>query len=424
MIANMIRLVLLLALWLATAQAFAVTGVNPTGVNVRSSGATTVFLTFQSLDADEDALESFWCGELIAPLPANQVFNFNPCNPATIFGRLPARLDRSTVSGTGGRRNLTDIMTIPASVTRRALQSAQAGQASQFFYVRRFSSGLFVVVTCRMSGGGARSPLALTEVRMGFLNDQRELLLDPIYPVAVGATLPPVGAYIKYTGAGRLKGRWEVALPGDPPPSEFDLFTEGTLPVEQRGLQRRYSILERFEIFLTPVGEAFIPGPRALEPPTQGAVCTASCCGSKPATTATAAPTPAAVWWLASAAWRASRCRRSATSSAAARGTRCRSCWLPATARPRRPSRWSSPGGRAPRALLPAGSDPTHRGNGARRRGQGRDRVLRRAALAGRPRRGTAALAGRGPGRRRPDAGRQRLAEFADCAMNPSRSGD
>ncbi len=269
MITNMIRLVLLLALWLATTTAFAVTGVNPTGVNVRSSGATTVFLTFQNLDSDEDALESFWCGELIAPLPVNQVFNFNPCNPATIFGRLPAKLDRSTVSGTGGRRNLTDIMTIPASVTRRALQSAQAGQASQFFYVRRFSSGLFVVVTCRMAGGGARSPLALTEVRMGFLNEQRELLLDPIYPVAVGATLPPVGAYIRYTGAGRLKGRWEVALPGDPPPSEFDLFTEGALPVEQRGLQRRYSILERFEIFLTPVGEAFVPGPRALEPPTQ-----------------------------------------------------------------------------------------------------------------------------------------------------------
>ena len=61
-----------------------------------------------------------------------------------------------------------------------------------------------------------------------------------------------------------------MALPGDAPPSEFDLLTAATLPVEQRNPQRRYTTLERFEIFLTPVGEAFIPGPQTILPPSQG----------------------------------------------------------------------------------------------------------------------------------------------------------
>ncbi|MEZ5584916.1 MAG: hypothetical protein R3F37_21025 [Candidatus Competibacteraceae bacterium] len=230
---------------------------------------TSVFLTFQNLDANEDALESFFCGELIAPLPANQVFNFNPCNPATIFGRLPRGFDRSDVSGTGGRRNLTDIMTIPASVTRRAFQAAQSGQASQFFYVRRFSSGAFVVVTCRMAGGGARSPLALTDVRIGFLNEEGDFLFEPIYPIEEGAKLPNFGALIKYNGVGRLRGRWEVVLPGETAPSDFDLLTAAALPEEQRPLQRRYTLLERFDVFLTPVGEVFLPGPKSIPPPTR-----------------------------------------------------------------------------------------------------------------------------------------------------------
>jgi len=260
----------ILALWmLSVSAAWAVTGVNPSGVNVNASGVTSVFLTFQNLDPNETALESFWCGELIAPLPPNHVFNFNPCNPATLFGRLPQRLDRSTVSGVQGRRNLTDIMTIPASVTRRALSSAQTGGNSQFFYVRRFSSGAFVVVTCRLSAGGARTPLSLTEVRMGFLNEVGELLRDPVLPVAQGDSLPEFGAFIRYNGAGRLRGRWELVLPGDPAPTELDLLTAATLPAEQRALQRRYTVLERFEVFLTPAGEAFIPGPRTMSTRTQ-----------------------------------------------------------------------------------------------------------------------------------------------------------
>jgi hypothetical protein len=79
--------------------------------------------------------------------------------------------------------------------------------------------------------------------------------------VGIGETLPRFGANITYNGTGRLKGRWEVVLPGDAAPTQRDLLTEATLPLEQRGLQRRYQQLERFDLFLQPNGKLFLPGP-------------------------------------------------------------------------------------------------------------------------------------------------------------------
>ena len=118
------RLTILLSFAIATAgfgagSAVAQIKVNPTGVNVNAQGATTVFLTFGGL-AGYDAAEAFWCGELIPAAPAVGL----RCDPATIFGSLPLRYDRSAASGVGG---LTDIMTIPPSVSRRAYQAAEAG---------------------------------------------------------------------------------------------------------------------------------------------------------------------------------------------------------------------------------------------------------------------------------------------------------
>ena len=156
----MTLLILALASVLSPTAGHAVSAVNPSGVNVRSNGATTVFLTFQNLRPGQIAAESFWCGAVTS----TGVSNTNPCVPGTLFGRLPARNNLSRPSGTGGFSNLTDIMTIPASVSRRAYQSARSGDDATFFYVRRFvENGVdeFVTVTCRMAGGGARSPLAL-----------------------------------------------------------------------------------------------------------------------------------------------------------------------------------------------------------------------------------------------------------------------
>ncbi len=238
-------------------KSIAISGVNPSGVNVRHNGVNTVFLTFQNMAADEQAVEAFWCGEVTA----TGVSNVNPCVPGTLFGSLPARHNLSQTSGTGGQRNLTDIMTIPASVTRRAFQDAARGNNSDFFYVRHFSNGIsdsYVTVTCRMAGGGARTPLALTNVQMYFLTGEGP---RPVYFLARDEAVAKFGAYIQYNGTGRLKGRWEVVLPGDIEPSAIDLLTEATLPVEQRGLQKRYTLIDRFDHFLPPTGSVFLPGP-------------------------------------------------------------------------------------------------------------------------------------------------------------------
>jgi hypothetical protein len=73
--------------------------------------------------------------------------------------------------------------------------------------------------------------------------------------------LPPFGAEILYNGSGTLKGRWEVVMPGDIEPTEEDLLTEASLPVEKRGLQRRYTHIDRFELFLPPTGKVYLDGP-------------------------------------------------------------------------------------------------------------------------------------------------------------------
>ena len=161
--------------WLAFGVAFALGSgakasvaqvrVSPTGVSVNAMGATTVFLTFGGVGSLTPA-EAFWCGDLV---PASPDLG-QRCNPATLFGQLPARSDLSRRSGTGAGA-FTDIMSIPPSVARRAYQAAVRGATSTFFYVRRFRNTAgpdqYVVVTCRLTGGGARVPLALTDVRVG-----------------------------------------------------------------------------------------------------------------------------------------------------------------------------------------------------------------------------------------------------------------
>lgn len=260
------RLIALVVLAIAT-PAGAVVAVDPNGVNINRNGVTTVFLTFQGT-ANQESVNAFWCGEIT--VLANTPTPTNPCVPGTIFGRLPARNDLSRASGTAGQANTTDIMTIPASVARRALQDARAGAASQFFYVREFrdrATGAteFIAVTCRMAGGGARVPFAITRAVLRFEDgDDPALAL-----VRRGQTLPPVVADLAYNGTGRLQGRWELVLPGEPEPSAFDLLPAAALPIEQRNLQKIYTTVERFEVFLPPVGQGVLPGPDPALLPTE-----------------------------------------------------------------------------------------------------------------------------------------------------------
>ena len=239
------------ALGTALSGAGAQVRVNPTGVSVSSTSATTVFLTFGGL-RDQRPADAFWCAALVSAAPARG----SRCDSSTLYGRLPARYDWSQLRG----GSFTDIMSIPASVARMAYQAAQRGATSPFFYVRRFVSATggpdeYVAVTCRLTGGGAHSPFSLTDVRLAF--DGREVV--PF--VTSGEKPPQINARITYTGTGRLIGRWEVLLPGEEAPASRDLLTEGTLPIEQRGSQRRFAQLERFNVFLPPDGQVTLPGP-------------------------------------------------------------------------------------------------------------------------------------------------------------------
>jgi hypothetical protein len=262
---NRVLVLLPLLPLLATQGAAQGIRVNPKGVNVNANGATTVFLTFGGVGGRRPA-EAVWCGELIPAAPDIGL----KCDPATIYGSLPARYDLSTLSGNGG---YTDIMSIPPSIARRAYQAAQRGVEPRFFYVRRFVSTTggpdeYVDVTCRLTGGGARTPFALTDVRLAF-KTETEASQSPVLFVKPGEALPPLHAEITYTGTGRLKGRWEVVMPGEVLPSARDLLTEATLPAEDRALQRRYTQLERFNVFLPPTGKHVLPGPDVPRLPTQ-----------------------------------------------------------------------------------------------------------------------------------------------------------
>lgn len=235
--------------------------VNPTGVNVNSQNPTTVFLTFGQIPAGYVAAEAIWCGELEPAIPPALGLQ---CRPDTIFGSLPLRYDRSTTSGNNG---FTDIMAIPPSVVRRAYQAAVAGANSGFFYVRRFVSASggpdqFVNVTCRMTGGGARVPFALTNV------DIKTPAGEPVLFVRSGEAFPEIAAEIQYNGTGRLKGRWEIVQPGEELPSNSDLLTEATLPIELRGTQRRYTQVARFNHFLLPTGKFTLKLDPAVRIPT------------------------------------------------------------------------------------------------------------------------------------------------------------
>ncbi|MEW6510736.1 MAG: hypothetical protein AB1428_07215 [Bacteroidota bacterium] len=233
--------------------------VHPQKVNVNASGATTVFLTFGGVTGYSVG-EAVWCGEVMNAAPD---IGLKPV-AGTIFGTLPARFNLSRFSGTDG---FTDIMSIPASVSRRAYQAAAAGAPSTFFYVRRFTNTRggadeYVVVTCEMGGGGARSLFAFTSVALSF--EGNETLLS----VKQGALPPSVSATLQYNGTGQLHGRWEIVRPGDRQPTDEDLLTQASLPIEQRPQQQRYLEVGRFSVFLPPSGTYVLRGPDPAKLPT------------------------------------------------------------------------------------------------------------------------------------------------------------
>lgn len=241
--------------------------VVPAVVSVRPQGVTTAMLTISGVEGYTVA-EGLWCGRLVVVLGGGM-----RCDPATIYGQAPPGGAIATKSG----GVLTEVMSVPASVAQRAYEAVLAGQPSRFFYVRRFTrmgrvaasdrysdpySDRSVVVTCQLGGGGAGAPFALTNVRLRVEPE------TPVLFVRRGERPPPLVAEIAYTGTGRLHGRWELVVPGEEQPTPNDLLTEASLPPAERGLQRRYREIERFNVLLLPTGRVTLPGPDPSRLPT------------------------------------------------------------------------------------------------------------------------------------------------------------
>lgn len=234
--------------------------VSPASVTVNSQGPTTAILTYSGVSGYAPA-EGTWCASL-APVLDRGV----RCDPATIYGQTPRPSRPVSTAGV-----FTDVMSVSASVAQRAYDTAIAGGSPRFYFVRRFEAPAmtkvpgvdrYVIVALLLGGGGANAPFALTNVR---------LRVDPDVPVLFvkrGTEPSPMTAEIAYTGSGRLRGRWEVVMPGETRPSVRDLMTEGSLPSTERGLQRRYREIERFNVLLLPNGRVTLPGPNPSRLPT------------------------------------------------------------------------------------------------------------------------------------------------------------
>lgn len=232
--------------------AFAQVAVSPNNLTAYSQGATSAYLTFTNV-ANLSPAEAVWCGDII---PAAPDIGFK-CDPSTVFGTLPARYDQSRLNA----NRYTDIMSITPVVARRAYTDAANGNDSRFFYVKHFVStngghDEFVPVTIRLSGNGAGVPFSLTTIKLNWQNGEK--VVPFIQP---NDKLPRITAEIRYTGTGRLKGRWELVRPGEELPASRDLLSEAALPPEERGTQRRYALLSRFSVNLPPGGKYVLPGP-------------------------------------------------------------------------------------------------------------------------------------------------------------------
>ena len=242
----------LLVLAAAVGSAAAQVTVSPDNISAYSQGATSAYLTFTNVAALTPA-EATWCGDVVSAAPDIG----QRCDPATIFGVLPARYDQSRLNGS----RYTDIMSITPVVARRAYTDAVRGNDARFFYVKHFVStnggpDQFVPVTIRLSGNGAGVPFSVTAVKLMW--QKGEKIVPFIKPEE---KLPAITAEIRYTGTGRLKGRWEIVRPGEELPNGRDLLSEAALPIEERGTQRRYTFLSRFNVDLPPGGRFLLPGP-------------------------------------------------------------------------------------------------------------------------------------------------------------------
>ncbi len=217
-------------------------GLNtPTPVSVR-----------YSIAGMDTPLAGQFCSALNGGYPASGVTSVNPCAPASNLGFASPAIGYTNALQTG------ETLVVPETIARQATQRAQTSGNSIFYFVRQFSSGKFAVVQLRLNANSANSPLAFTDIRLGFRDGGG---LQNIGFFKRGQLLPAVSAMLRYQGAGLLRARWEIVGPGDTPPTALDLRAEASLTPLERAQQHRYRVLERVNIYLPASGQAVLSGP-------------------------------------------------------------------------------------------------------------------------------------------------------------------
>lgn len=228
-----------------------ITNATASLIDVAPAAPSPISIRYTITGADSPQAGQF-CSSLIAPYPATGVSNTNPCAPASALGNSGPAIGFTNASQTGEQ------LVVPETVARQAAARAQASGNGVFYFTRQFSSGKFAVVQLRLNANSASSPLAFTDVRLGFREGGG---LQNLGFFKRGQILPAVSAALRYRGAGVLRARWEIVQPGDTPPTALDLQAEASLTPLQRAQQQRYRVLDRVTIYLPATGQAVLSGP-------------------------------------------------------------------------------------------------------------------------------------------------------------------
>ena len=222
--------------------------------NVSSDLAQTLSYSFTGNSTVVTPGDGTFCFDLIGALPSGSTVTGNPCASGSEFARHPTVVSAFQYTRVGGFvRSVRETIRVPSAVSRFARENNRA----RYYFVRNFLPNQYAIVAIELLGNVANQPIALTDMRMYFKQGGEQ----PIVFLKRGSALPPIEAKINFTGSGWLRGAWEIVQPGDVEPTESDLTTDASLPLQQRGLQRRYTVVGSFQQYLAAVGQATLTPP-------------------------------------------------------------------------------------------------------------------------------------------------------------------
>ena len=236
----------------------ALSSVTPRQVALTSGGRTSRQLTYNFNGSSSTPVGSFVCSQLIANPPSGATTT-NPCAPGAQSVALAIEASGFSAQAAGaGQSRATETVLFPEAFARLSSALAQQTGNSSLYFIRQFQNGSFAVVQLQAVGSTLADPLTLTDVQLAFRTGRGR---QPTVSLSPGEAVPPSFADIYYTGSGTLRGRWEVVEPGLAVPERSDLVPEASIARSERGQQRRYRLIERFEYALGPTGRFVLPGP-------------------------------------------------------------------------------------------------------------------------------------------------------------------